>query len=371
MKSKKTSTPIFFLISAVIICLVLVYIVVYKIIPNQQEYKTDQAYLSEHFQTVLATEPLEEIKYPVQSYLITTGGFCWLLAQSSIMSYLEPDIDFHTFVLHGNPTLFMSSRNERERYGPALNGRHSFENLGYTIYRGSTSSIQPPRNVYPDIDQEHLIYFKNADEEFLFTKKLLTVGIIPIVHIKGSFLPLIGYDDQGIWLANPEIEDIAFEEQPEDMLEVAVLDQTWHMSYDDFFNNWSGDNQFFWYEKTGVRMTEAELYQENRNNALEAPQNIETTIGVLQNLDASQNISWIYTYDYDTPSAVALYFYFLDKGNQELAEKYLEIASFYDQARESLGPDLPLYGDEEYLAKLLTDVLPLYQEAAALWPDNI
>ncbi|MFH1314814.1 MAG: hypothetical protein ABIH67_00275 [Candidatus Uhrbacteria bacterium] len=368
MKNKKISTLMSLLISAVITCLVLTIIVVYKNWPNQEEYENDQAFLSEHFQTVLLAEPLEEIIYPVQSYVITTGGFCWLLAQSSIMSYLEPDIDFHTFVLHGNPTLFMAGRNEQERYGPALNGIHSFENLGYTFYRGSTSSIQPPRNVFPDIESENLIYFKNADEELLFVKKLLTVGIIPIVHIKGSFLPLIGYDDQGIWLANPESEDIALEDQPKDLLEVTVLNQTWYMSNDDFFDNWSGDDQFFWYEKTGPRITDAELYQENRTNALEAPENIETTIGILKNLDASQNISWIYTYDYDTPSTVALYYYFLNKGNKKLADKYLEIANFYDQARELRGPDLPLYGDEEYLAELLTEVLPLYKEAAALWP---
>ena len=73
-----------------------------------------------------------EVKYPLKSYFITTGGFCWLLSQSSIMSFLEPDIDFNTFILYSNPTFFMAGRNNRERYYPALNGLHAFKNFGYT-----------------------------------------------------------------------------------------------------------------------------------------------------------------------------------------------------------------------------------------------
>ena len=346
------------------------FFVAYKILPIQLEYRNDQTYLTQSLKTELPAEPLKEIKYPVKSYLITTGGFCWLMAQSSIMSYLEPDIDFNTFVLYGNPTLFMAGRNNSERYGPALNGLHAFKNLGYTVYRGSTNPSHPPRNVYPDIEPENLIYFKNKDQEFLMIKKLLTVGIIPIVHIKGSFLPLIGYDDKGIWLGNPESESIPEEEKPEDFLETVILDETWVMSYDEFFKNWSGDNQFFWYEKTGQRKTEAEIYEENKKNAQEAPQNIETTIGILKNLEERQNISWIYTYEFDTPSAVALYRYFESKGNQKLAQKYLEIAKFYDTKRESLGPNPPLYANEEFIIQLLTEVQPLYKEAANMWPES-
>lgn len=359
------------LIPCIIIFLVLIFLIAYKIIPVQLEYRNDQARLAQNFKTELPSEPLAEIKYPIKSYLITTGGFCWLLAQSSIMSYLEEDIDFDTFALYGNPTLFMAGRHDKERYGPGLNGIHSFKNLGYTFYRGSTSPSHPPQNVFPDIEPENFIYFKNADQEFLFAKKLLAAGIIPIVHIKASFLPLIGYNDTGIHLANPESEDIAMEKKPKDFLEIAVLPDTWHMPYDEFFKNWSGNNQFFWYEKTGERKTKAEIYEENRKNALEIPENIRTTIGILKNLEKSQKISWIYTYEFDTPSAVALYRYFEDQGKQKLAQKYLEIAKFYDKKRESLGPNLPMYANEVFVIQLLTEVLPLYEDAAGMWPIEI
>lgn len=352
----------------VIIFLILVFFISYLIIPYQLEYKKDQAYLKENFKAELLLKPLSEIKYPVKSYLITTGGFCWLLSQSSIMSYLEPDIDFNTFVLYGNPTLFMAGRTEKERHGPALNGIHSFKNLGYTFYRGSTNPIHPPQVVFPDIEPENFIYFKNKDEEFLLIKKLLAAGIIPIVHIKGSFLPLIGYDDKGIWLGTPESENIPEEEKPENFLEIVILDKTWSMSYDEFFKNWSGDNQFFWYKKTNPRKTEAEVYKENKKNALKAAQNIKSTIGILQNLKEHQNISWIYTYDFDTPSAVALYDYFLNKGNTELAQKYLEIAEIYDKERESFGPNLPQSAGAQFLIQLLSRLHPYYEEAGKMWP---
>ncbi len=354
------------LVPGIIIFLVLVFFISYSIFPYQLEYKKDQAYLKENFKNELLLRPLSEIKYPVKGYLITTGGFCWLMTQAGIANYLEPDIDFNTFVLYGNPTLFMAGRTEKERYGPALNGRHAFKNLGYTVYHGSTNPTHPPQVVYPDIEPENFIYFKKAEEEFLFIKKLLTAGIIPIVHIEDGFLGLAGYDSKGIWLTNPE--SIPEEEKPKNFLETVILDKTWFMSYDEFFKNWSGDNQFFWYKKTNPRKTEAEVYTENKKNALEAAQNIKTTIGILQNLKEHQNISWIYTYDFDTPSAVALYDYFLNKGNTELAQKYLEIAEIYDKERESLGPNLPQTASAQFLIQLLSRLHPYYEEAGNMWP---
>jgi len=367
MKNKGLSAKII-IIPGAIIFFVIIFFVARQLISMRIEYKKDHAHLAQNFKIEIQGKPLPKIMYPLKSYIITTGGFCWLLSQSSIMSYLEPDIDFNTFVLYGGPTFFMAGRNESERYGPGLNGIHSFKNLGYTFYRGSTDPFHPPRNVFPDIELENFIYFKDADEEFLLAKKLLTAGIIPIVHIKGSFIALIGYDDKGIWLANPEDEKIAEEKKPKIFLEVAILDDRWHMTYENFFKDWKNDRQMFWYKKTGKRKTEAEIYKENKKNAQETPQNIETTIGILRNLSKNQSVSQLYTYDFDTPSTVALYDYFLKRGNNKLAQKYLEIAKTYEKARESFGPNPPLYNSTEFLIPFLTKIKPLYKEVASMWP---
>ena len=188
--------------------------------------------------------------------------------------------------------------------------------------------------------------------------------MIPIVHVMASFVALVGYDSQGVWLGSPEVTHERF---PKDYLGVNLIADTWFLTYEEFFSSWSGNNQMFWFEKTGERKTEAELYAINKKNAVEAPANIKNTIEHLKNADESFNISWLYTYDYDTPSAVALYYYFQEKGNLKLAQKYLEIAQAFDDDRQSLGPNPPLTLSREPLIELLEKVLPLYEEAALLW----
>ena len=364
MKNKGLPAKIV-LIPGLIIFFILIFFIIREVVPIQMEYKNNQAYLTQNLKTKLPAEPSKEVKYQVKSYLITTGGFCWLMNGGGIANYLEPDIDFDTFVLYGNPTLFMAGRSEYERYGPGLNHLHAFNNLGYTVYRGSTNTVHPYKNIYPDIQPENFIYFKNAKEELLFIKKLLTAGIIPIVHVKDSFTGMAGYNDKGVWLTGPDVED---KKRPSNFLETVILDEMWFMTYDEFFRNWSGDNQFFWFEKTGTRKTETEIYNENKKNILEASQNIKTTIGILKNLTVYQNISHIYTYDFDTPSAVALYRYFKNKGNEKLAQKYLEIAKIYDKKRESLGPNPPRTASADFLIQFLTELQPLYKDVANMWP---
>jgi len=348
-------------IPGIIILLTLVFFIGGKFFINISEYKKDQKHLAVSFKTKLPQIPKAEIKYPVKSYLITTGGFCWLMTGAGIANYLEPDIDLDDFVLYARPTLFMANRTENERYGPGLNHLHAFSNLGYTVYRGSTNPEHPPPNLYPDIGPENFIYFKDKNEELLFAKKLLLTGIIPIIHVGGDFLALTGYDNQGAWLGSPEVAE---EEKPKDYLKTAVVTETWFMPYDRFFQSWAGDNQFFWMEKTGKRKTEEEIFAENKKNALEAPENILKTIDFLK----QAGNALLYTHEFDTPSAVALYRYFSKKGSQKLANKYLEIAKVYNDKRESLGPSPPQRLDKDFLIQLLTKLYPLYQQTTALWP---
>ena len=51
----------------------------------------------------------------------------------------------------------------------------------------------------------------------------------------------------------------------------------------------------------------------------------------------------------------------------------MEIAKFYDEKRELLGSNPPLYANEEFIIQLLTEVLPLYEDAAGgvpVWEET-
>ncbi|MBU1130859.1 hypothetical protein KJ840_01885 [Patescibacteria group bacterium] len=351
-------------IPGLIVFLALALLAAKGVFKYELEYQKDQAHLAASFKTLLPEQVLDEVKYPVPSYLITTGGFCWLQTGSGIIHYLEPEIDLYEYVLYGQPILFTAGRNSSERYGPGMNNFYAFKNLGYEVYRGSTSPIHPPENVVPGIKFENLIYFKDVDEEFLFAKKLLNAGLIPIVHVNDSFIALAGYNNKGVWLGSPEVSHERF---PKDFLGANLIEDTWFLAYEEFIGSWSDNHQMFWFEKTGQPKIEAELYVINKKNAVEAPANIKKTIEYLKNSDNNFNISRGYTYDYDTPSAVALYYYFQEKGNYQLAQKYLEIAKIFDEDREALGPNPPLTLSKEPLIILLEKVLPLYEQAALMW----
>ena len=138
------------------------------------------------------------------------------------------------------------------------------------------------------------------------------------------------------------------------------------ITYQELFKKWGVDYQFFWFEKTRTRKSESEIYAENKKNAREAAQNMETVIDFF-----NQGGSLIdFTYEIDIPSSMALYRYFTKRGEIELANAYLEIAEIYDSQRESLGPDSRRSQSEarKFYIETLNKVQPLLAEIAAMWP---
>ncbi|MEK7565974.1 MAG: hypothetical protein AAB506_02935, partial [Patescibacteria group bacterium] len=313
----------------------------------------------------LPPNPASQVKLPVKSYLISGGGgFCWLEAASGLANYLEPDIDLDKFILYDHPTLFMAARDRNQRYGPGLSMIHAFVNLGYTPFRGATSPIHPPQNIFPDIDPQNFIYFKNTDEEFVFMKKLLSAGIVPIIGISndpfenisgGAFVSVTGYDQNGVWInVSPPSEKYApgkkYFLEPPDRYEARLV------SYDKFRQVWTGEHQLFWFMKTGNRKTEGEIYAENKKNAREAPANMQKTIEFLK---ANGDLQ-LFTYSSDTPTAAALYRYFQKKGNPDLANQYLQLANTYESPNPKDG--------RQKMIETLTSAYPSISKAATMWP---
>ena len=333
--------------------------------PNIPEYKKDQAQLTAAMKTKLPEEPLAEIKYPINGYRIPgLGGFCWIESSSGLIKYLEPDIDFDTFVFYGRPTLVMAGRDKNERWGPGLSQTHAMVELGYTAFRGSTNPTHPPQSVFPDIDPRNLIYFKTSAEELAFIKRLVSAQIIPTIVYNGDFSTVVGYDKNGLWIVKSDPSQT--DKEGRNFMTYPVPFEPTFITYEELFDNWDFDYQFFWFEKTGTRKSESEIYAENKKNAREAAQNMETVIDFF-----NQGGSLIdFTYEIDIPSSMALYRYFTKRGEIELANAYLEIAEIYDSQRESLGPDSRRSQSEarKFYIETLNKVQPLLAEIAAMWP---
>ncbi|MBI5222119.1 MAG: hypothetical protein HY980_01315 [Candidatus Magasanikbacteria bacterium] len=355
------------LIPGILIFLALIFYIGFGrgILPNIPEYKKDQAHLTATMKTKFLEEPLSEVKYPIKGYRIPgLGGFCWLESSSGLIKYLEPDVDFDTFIFYGRPTLVMAGRDKNERWGPGLSQTHAFAELGYTAFRGSTNPTHLPQSVFPDIDPRNLIYFKTPEEELAFIKNLVSARIIPTIGYDGDFSTVIGYNKDGLWIVKSDASQT--DKEGRNFMTYPVSFEPIFVTYKELFDNWGMDYQFFWFEKTGSRKSIDEVYMENKKNATEAAQNMTMVIEFLKN---GGNLT-DFTYEIDIPSAMTLYRYFTKQGNTDLANKYLEIAKIYEFQRASLGPDSRRSQSEarKFYIETLTKARPLLAEVATMWP---
>lgn len=368
---KKGLPAKFLFIPGIVILLVLIITFAPRFLPNESEYKKDQARIAQVMQGKIPEQALPEIKYPIQGYRIPgLGGFCWLESAAGLIKWLEPDIDFDTFVFYGNPTLVMAGRNKNERWGLGLNQIHAFTQLGYTAYRGSTNPNNLPQSVFPDIEERNLIYFKTPQEELELMKRMISAKIIPTIAYDGDFSTIVGYNKDGVWLVKSDPDQT--DKEGRDFMTYPVAFNANFFTYDELLDKWQINYQFFWFEKTGPRKAEGEIYAENRKNAEESAQNIKL---VMNYLEQGGNLLDL-TYAVDVPSSISLYRYFTKRGNIDLANQYFEIAKVYDSQRASVGPN-PIATepkDRKFYLETLTKVQPLHERVARAWsslsPDN-
>ncbi len=336
------------------------------LLPNEAEYRKDQAWLATNMKTELPETPLPEVKYPIQGYRIPgIGGFCWLESAAGLMKYLESDVDFDTFVFYGRPTLYMANRNENERLGAGLNQVHAFTNLGYTAYHGATNPDWPPRSVYPDIDPRNFIYFKTVKEQLAFMKRLISSGIIPTIGYNGDFSTVTGYNQDGLWIVASAFAASKVDTDGKNFMTPPVPYDAEFITNEQFFNSRGMTNEFFWFEKTEPRKSEAEVYEENKKNAQEAAENLQKTINYVKNGGDLLH----FTYALDIPATISLSRYLAKRGHSDLADSYFELAKTYEAVRNTLGPDAGnVDRDSEFVVNTLTKIKPLLEKIVQMWP---
>lgn len=356
-------------IPGVIIFLIIIWTIGPQFLPNEAEYKKDQAHLRLVVEGKLPENPAPQVKLPIRGYIIPgAAGWCMVDAAAGIANYLEPDIDFDKFILLDNPTLFMAARNPNERYGTGMSIMRTFINLGYTPFRGVTSPIHPPQNVSMDIEPQNFIYFKTKEEELVFMKRLLSSGVIPIVTVTrdpfepiegGAFVSLVGYDQNGVWLnVSPPLPGKYA--QGRNFMDLPTRYEPRFLTYDKFFKFWTPDHQFLWVVKTGNRKPEGEIYAENKKNAQDAPTNMQKTIEFLK----GNGDLLLFTAVSDAPTAMVFYRYFQKRGNLVLANQYLEMAKKYASMLATQG----LEDNRQTYIKTLEAVSPYYAKVATMWP---
>ncbi len=358
----------FILVAALVILAILFFTVGRKFIGYELEYQNDQKRIISIFDNKLSQAVKEEIKYPIKSFAMPRSP-CWLAAGAGVANYLEPDIDVATFAFYGNPTLYMAGRSKNERYGYGLSWIRAFNNLGYTVYYGSTNPEHPPQNVYPDIAPENMIYFKDYDEELAFIKKLLSSGFIPVISAHrrglgfdddgGDFVAIAGYDKQGFWLVSPDPKEQAIE-QP--LTNPVQITEPRFVTNEQFKQVFKGNRQLFWFEKTGERKSLQIVYEENKNNVQEVATNMAKTRDFIIQGGHPYEISGVL----EIPAAVSLYNYFKDKNNV-LANQYLKVAREQEEIFKSFNRSEVELNKPENLPFVFDKIIPLAQETAEVW----
>lgn len=369
---KKGLPAKFLLIPGVVILGVLITIFGPWFLPNESEYKKDQARLAEVMRGKIPETPAPEVKLPVKGYIIAGGaGYCMFDAAAGIANFYEPDIDFDKFIFYANPTRIMAGGDKNERYGPGSSIMRAFINFGYLPFRGATTPIHPPQNIVADFEPQNLIYFKDVKEELLFAKKLLSAGIVPIVGLQrdpfediegGVFSSLVGYNKDGVWLnTSPQSERYAPGNKY--YLDTPIRYEPRFASYDLLMKYWTGERQLLWVVKSKERKSETEIYNENRNNIQEAPITLQKSIEFLENKGNLLD----FTAASQTPEAAVLYRYFQAKGNLALANQYKELAKTYESLRQSESSGV-VVDDRQKMIGVLTAVYPYISKISSLWP---
>lgn len=370
LSSKQPGIPAKFILATGLVILVILFFTIgRKLIGYQLEYYKDQKRITSIFGHKLVKTAKQEIKYPIKSFAIPRSP-CWLAAGAGVANYLEPDIDVATFIFYGQPTLYMAERSKNERYGSGLSWIKAFNNLGYTVYYGSTNPEHPPQNVYPDIAPENMIYFKDYDEELAFIKKLLSSGFIPVIgaHRRGlgfnddggDFVAVAGYNNQGFFLVSPDPKEPAIE-QP--LTDPPRITEPRLITKEQFREVFKGNRQLFWLEKTKERKNPQTIYQENKQNAQETAVNMEKTKEYLLNGGDPINVTVIT----EIPDAVGLYNYFKEK-NPLLSQQYLKVAETHKELLRSFNySEIELLKHSDKLPFVFDKIILLAQETAKMW----
>ena len=303
----------------------------------------------------------EEEKYLDIISFYTPSATCYFSAGTSLANYME-GIGYDGFIWYGRPLNFQYDtrwNTLRTGVGGGELTFESFYSLGYKSYMGRTEKNYPPTPERLHMRASYNFIFFDTNEEALeFVKRLMSADIPVMINLQvgrtQDYLFMKGYNKTHI-LIPPYVnlktkEYILSDEMPLFNEEVVESKETQSLTYEEFFSLWeeTGDN-FYWFVKNRERKTEQEIFEINKKDAEEAYDNVQKFI---KNPDFK-----FYTSGGDQMTATASASRYLTKlGYAELGEKYMELATMYDEKR-SQWETINMY----------PQTAELYKEAEELW----
>ena len=287
----------------------------------------------------------------------TPHATCYLDSRASIANYLE-NISYDEFVGYSRPFEFkyLGENGEiRSGIGGGEQTVEAFYNLGYKAYNGNTAGrFAPAIFMRHETADDSYIFFKTQEDAFDFVKKLISSGVPVAIIFKGDFGLIAGYNETHVFIQpykDPEtgMYISPIKSYPLFNEEAASSKEYQALTKKQFFDFWkTGENSFTWFEKINERKTKEEMFEINRQDAINAAENSRKF--------AKNPIMGSYTSDGDGTIFTAAGSRYLKRQNyDELANKYMEIAGWYNE--RATGNKFISY----------SEIAKLYEEAAKLW----
>ena len=269
------------------------------------------------------------------------GGICWGDSMHMILNY-DSETPFYEEVAYYGGTRFeirrqfVGGRVDRtgeytlmEQYPPnpnlieilviaPENMPHLADDFGYTYhhaYLKSSYQYAFPSILEHEAGDENIIHFSDKNEAFLFLKELINDGTPAIVGFPMHFEVVVGYDDNNVFLNNPQVS-------------FSTKDT---FSNNNFLNAWSQSGYYLqWFTKSHEKKNTDDIMWMLKEAAKRAHKNIRDY--------AKQTADGIIVDDYTDP----------ESGNNVNHPKNLEATA---QFRAHLSEFLNAHGYDEIAAK--------------------
>jgi len=306
-------------------------------------------------------EAPEEAKQLNITFFVTPEATCYFDSGASIANYME-NISYDKFIWYGRPLNFKYDtrwNSLRTGVGGGELTFESFYNLGYKAYNGKTEKNYPPIPERLHMKaSSNFVFFDTNEEALGFIKRLISADIPVMVSLQIGERPdyhiIKGYDKTHIFI--PPYVDVMTKEyiHPDQMplfnQEAFEWQETQVLTYDQFFSLWDETgNNFYWFVKTAERKTEQEIFDINKKDAEEAYDNVQEFIKTADFDSYTSDGDLIIT----TASASR---YLTKKGYTGLGNKYMELATAYNNMRNQIQS-----------INKYSQLAEIYKEAAELW----
>ena len=323
---------------------------------REEDFKENYNNIMAEMKDIIPDVPEEE-KQLDMNFFVTVYPTCYFDAGAGLANYME-NLSYDEFIWYGRPLNFKYDT----RWGSLRTGVgggelifESFYNLGYKAYVGRTEKNEFPALKRIHMTPEDFIFFDTKEEALDFVKRLISADIPVMINLQTGetwdYHIIKGYDKTHIFI--PPYVSLETKEylHPDEMplfnQEAYEWKETQVLTYEEFFSLWekTGSN-FYWFVKDKERKTEQEIFDINKKDAKDAYDNVQEFIKTAD-FDS-------YTSDGDLIIATASASrYLTKKGYAELGEKYMELATSFNNMRAQ--------------SQRYTQIAEIYKEAEELW----